>query len=184
MADKPLPTVEQLRQLLRYEPDTGLLFWLPRGPEWFRNGFRTAEGEANVWNSKYADQEAGTPFATGYKYISVFKRRLLVHRVAWAIATGEWPYILDHIDGDPTNNRITNLKAGSQVENMRNARMWKHNRSGVTGVCMETRTGRWLARIKVRGKQIHLLSTDSFDDAVEARRAAEAEYGFSARHGR
>lgn len=185
MAKKPLPTPEELRQLLRYEPETGKLYWLARGPEWFADGYRTAQGEANNFNSRYAGKEAGCLGPVGYYYVGLpGGRHVPAHRVIWALVNGNWPDVVDHIDGDPLNNRIGNLRDISQAGNLRNARMWSHNTSGVTGVYWIKRTGKWRAAIKVDGKTINLGERRDFDEAVQLRRIAEAAHGFTARHGR
>lgn len=185
MAKKPLPTIEELRQLLRYEPETGRLYWREREAKWFPDGYRSAQGNANNWNAQYAGGEAGAVHKNGYRYFSMPNgRRVLAHRAAYAIHHGEWPEVCDHIDGDPLNNRIENLRSGTQGENLKNARKWSHNTSGRTGVRFDNRRKKWTAHIKVNQKQINLGASENYDEAVKLREAAEMKYGFSERHGR
>lgn len=185
MAKAVLPTVAVLRQLLRYEPEAGKLYWRERGPEWFTDGYRTAQGEANNWNVRFAGKEAGGVGLNGYVYVAFpGRKRLLAHRVIYAMHHGVWPKVCDHIDGDALNNRVANLRSTDQRGNMRNARMWRHNNSGVTGVYWLTRDKRWRAAIKVNQKQIVLGESRDFNEAVRMRREAEKIYGFSERHGR
>ncbi len=91
-----------------------------------------------------------------------FKNRgLLVHRLVWQLINGEIPrgFVVDHVDGDPLNNKIENLRLITQAENSRNARRAKDNSSGITGVCFqkagEKNTAKWLAYFtNANGKQI------------------------------
>lgn len=84
--------------------------------------------------------------------------------------------VIDHIDRNPLNNRKSNLRICTQQQNVWNSGMRKNNTSGVTGVSYEKRRGRWLAKIKVSGKSIHIGYYKNFDDAVSARYKAEEKY--------
>lgn len=88
----------------------------------------------------------------------------------------------DHIDGDGLNNRRSNLRAATRSENNRNSRMQKNNRSGRKGVS-RARSGKWIARIAVDGRQIYLGRFQTMDDAhyayCEASRKLHGEFGRS-----
>ncbi len=184
MAKRLLPTPDQLRQLLRYDADSGNLYWRERGAQWFSDRHRDATGNANNWNARYAGKQAGYLAPVGYRYVALPNgSRVSEHRVIWAMTHDAWPKVIDHMDGDKTNNRLSNLRSVSQTENLRNAKRWSHNTSGVTGVCLEGRSGKWLATIKVNQRAIHLGLRETFDEAVELRREAERRFGFTARHG-
>lgn len=114
-------TPEILRQLLRYEPETGKLFWLERGPKWFSDKPVGQQHNANAWNAKYAGKEAFTSVGfNGYRQGSVFRQGMNLHRVAWAIHHGEWPDHIDHINRDRLDNRICNLRSVTKAENAKN----------------------------------------------------------------
>lgn len=181
MAAKDLPDPELLRKLLRYEPETGKLFWRERPREMF---IRYAD--FLTWNTRYAGKEAFTSKDNnGYRQGSIFKKMHKAHRVILAIAYGEYPSgSTDHINGDPGDNRLENLRATTQAENMRNTAMPKNNTSGVVGVYWFKRTNAWRAAIKVGGKNKHLGYFKSKDSAIAARAAAEIEHGFHENHGR
>lgn len=117
MASKPLPSPEVLRQLLRYEPDTGKLFWLHRAADLF-----PSKSAAKSWNARFAGAEAlATDNGQGYLAGRINGRPLKAHRVVWAISYGEWPIgEIDHINGNPGDNRIANLRAVGRTENTRN----------------------------------------------------------------
>jgi hypothetical protein len=166
MADKHLPTPEDLRGLLRYEPETGKLFWLER----------KGDGQSvKRFNSMYAGREALTYLSKGYRIGSVMDADAKAHRVAWAIYYGEWPQgQIDHINGDRADNRIANLRVVDFVGNARNRKAGKNNSSGVIGVGWSSRHRKWRASIRHHGELIYLGAFASKDDAIAARRDAEA----------
>lgn len=171
MAKKPLPTPEELRQLLSYDPKTGKLYWLER-PEHYFDTQRTA----TIWNRRYPGKPAlNCADRYGYAHGQLFDRRVYAHRVIWALLKGEWPKLIDHIDGDLTNNRIENLRNVTQTTNMRNACLPSNNKSGAIGV-----------RIMKDGRfKVCVAATfTSFDDAVDASHAARTAMGFHPMHGR
>lgn len=164
---------QRLRDLLRYEPRTGCLYWRKR-----------SEGPVQ-WNAKHAGKEAFTARdSNGYHVGSVCGQRHRAHRVIWAIIHGYWPKLIDHIDGDCANNKIGNLREVSQSENMRNAAMSSRNTSGQTGVCFDKSRLKWAASIRAEGRKINLGRYDCKSGAVLARKAAEAKYNFHENHGR
>ncbi|WP_446719173.1 HNH endonuclease signature motif containing protein [Halocynthiibacter sp. C4] len=106
------------------------------------------------------------------------------HRVIWAMFYGRWPAKdIDHINGDRTDNRISNLRHVSRAENARNSSRSSANTSGRTGVYKVKKSGKWNARIRVDGRFINLGFFKEFEAACAARAVAESKYGFSARHG-
>jgi hypothetical protein len=95
---------------------------------------------------------------------------------------GEWPNCqIDHINGDRTDNRIVNLRAVSREENARNRKVPKNSSTGIIGVTKEG--GKWRAHIRIGGKKINLGRFENFDDAVCARKKANAHYNFHENHG-
>ena len=179
MANKPLPTPEVLRQLMTYDPETGKLFWAQRGAEWFTDGtYHTAEVQARIWNTKYADKEAFTPInSRGYHTGTVKGKMLLAHRIAWAITHGRWPdHFLDHINGIRSDNRLCNLREATHAENSRNSDV-PMGKSGVRGVRQDKRwRKKWQARITVDGVAKSLGYYDTMEEAIAARQAAVTKY--------
>ena len=187
MANRDLPSPDVLRQLLRYDPGTGKLFWRERGVEWFSaSASRTAEHACANWNARYAHKEAlSAQWADSYPEGCVLGYSLKSHRVVWAIVHGEWPsQHIDHIDGDRSNNRIDNLRDVTHATNHRNVRKKSNNTSGFTGVSWSSKANKWRAHIKVDFRQINLGHFCRIEDAVSARLAAEKRYGFTERHGK
>lgn len=172
MATRDLPTIEYLRQRLRYEPETGKLYWRP---------FAAATSQ---WNGKWAGREAGTRRPDGYRKVFVDGHQISAHRVIWAMHHGCWPSgEIDHINHERDNNRLENLRDVSRTENRRNHSRNRNNTSGVTGVAYYAKEGNWLAQMQVGYRNVLFRRFATFEEAVAARKAAEARYGFHANHG-
>jgi HNH endonuclease len=135
------------------------------------------------WNTLYAGKVAGVP-VHGYAQIEVtFEgkvRRLLSHRVAFALAHGRWPAEqVDHRDRDKSNGSLDNLREATHSQNIQNSRLYSTNKTGVKGVCWNARQRKWWAYIWDGGRgghQRHLGFFTEFEDAVAARRAAETDW--------
>jgi hypothetical protein len=169
-----------LHVLLRYDAETGKLFWRPRTPEMFNNA-----KYARQWNTRLAGREAFAPLnAHGYACGKIFGTTYLAHRVIWAMETGAWPEAqIDHINGIRNDNRFANLREVTNAQNAQNQRLRSDNTSGVAGVYWDAAQAEWRARIKVNGKERHLGRFKSIDLAAAARKAAEEKYGFHRNHG-
>lgn len=181
MAERELPSPELLRKLLRYEPETGKLFWLERPREFF-----TSERESKRWNGRYSGKEAFTSKNDkGYFGGKIGRRTFTAHRVAWALHYGEWPdQDIDHIDGNRANNKIYNLRDVARSENAKNAALRSDNASGCSGVVWHKRDANWCVQISINGRRVHIGSFEEKNDAIAARRAAEKMFGFHPNHGR
>lgn len=169
-------TAEIARELLHYDPDTGILKWRHRALHWF-----TAQKYADRWNTRYAGNPVGRKDTQGYVQFNFYQRSYRSHRVIWLMMTGEWPKNeIDHIDHDQANNRWVNLRAVSSTENGRNRPKYCTNSSGVTGVNWHAQSGNWRAKV---GNSYCAYFKD-FDEAVAARRAAEIVLGYHENHGK
>ena len=173
MTTKELPSDDYLRKRLRYEPETGKLFWLD-GAEM-----------PSRWRTQFAGKEALTTVSgNGYLWGSVNNVQLRAHRVIWALSHGEQPSDqIDHINGIRTDNRIENLRVATQQENSRNRAMSRDNTSGVCGVSWSKACGKWEVRIKIDGQSKNLGYFQSIDEAKAVRAEASARYEFTKRHG-
>lgn len=188
MATRSDITPELCRQMLRYEPETGKLFWLPRPISMFTptvcvHGVREASWSAGRWNTRYANKPAFTSVDNvGYLSGRILNVTFRAHRIVWAIVHGSWPDIVDHIDGDALNNRITNLRNVDSLGNGKNSARPLHNQSGHIGIYR--RFNNWIAQINFGGKTYRIGSYDDIKDAVAARKAEERRLGFHENHGR
>lgn len=191
MAATPLPEQATLRQLLGYEPDTGRLVWKPRPVLMFAkpvggtHGFLSQEQRAAIWNGRFAGKQAFTSrFSGGYLHGAINSKTFMAHRVIWKWAHGVDPEVIDHINGDKSDNRLANLRSVPTALNAKNMPRLCNNTSGVTGVHLCNFTGRWRAEIVVDGRNIRIGRFIDFADAVAARRTAERKHGFHSNHGR
>lgn len=148
-------------EALDYDPASGLLRW------------KVSSGRMS------AGMVAGcVKKDRGYVAVRVNGAIYYAHRLAWAIKTGEdlsGSIEIDHRDGDPSNNSWSNLRLATPQQNKRNMRMPGNNTSGIKGVTYRSHRKKWQAQISIDSKCKYLGLFDSFDDAVAARRAAEAE---------
>ena len=144
-------TVDRLRELLTYQPETGILVW------------RVKYGNVD------AGSVAGTLSSTGYLTVGIDGEKFRVHRVAWALWTGKWPVqTIDHIDGNRANNRAENLRCVSQSVNMQNIRKpTSRNTSGYLGVYWSERRGGWMAALSVDKKKKRWGPYSTSDRAYE-----------------
>lgn len=120
-------------------------------------------------------ERAGCLDALGYLKIKIHKRIYMGHRLAWLYVHGEWPsHQVDHIDGNPSNNSISNLRTATQFENMRNCGRFRTNTSGHKGVTWHKTRRKWDAKIMSGGKHHFLGSFSTPEDAAAAYAAAAA----------
>ena len=150
-------TADCARSFLRYEPETGMLFWRERLPEHFATEGRTAEHSCANWNARWAGKEAFTPIGgPGYRQGSILGIKTYAHRVIVLMVTGMWPdACIDHVNGNKLDNRWGNLRAASRTENNRNTK-GRFARKGPHKGVRPTRSGTWRARIVVDKMEISL----------------------------
>lgn len=166
-------SIDRLKECFDLDPETGLLTW-----KW-RSGVRDSI------NKRHAGKLAAmTPNDSGYRRVRVDGVRLLAHRVVFAMHHGYWPKgEIDHIDGDPGNNAIANLRECKHIENLRNCKKPISNTSGVTGVGFHKASGKYRATINDNGRHVHLGLFLSMEQAVEARDRAKNALQYTERHG-
>lgn len=123
--------------------------------------------------------------ANGYIRVSIEGKRYQAHRLAWIIVNGSIPedMQIDHINHDRTDNRISNLRIATALENRRNRELQANNSTGVNGVSVDARTGRYEVHVKVKGKKIWLGTYNTMPEAKAARYAANKVIGFHKNHG-
>jgi HNH endonuclease len=170
----PALTVDQLRSLLRYDPETGVFTWLPRDESTFKSNH-----DFLVWTANFCGKKAGTLTSDGYIHIRVGNKIQKAHRLAWLYVTGKWPNgLIDHIDGVRHNNCFVNLRdATRQVNNQNQRRAHSSNKStGLLGASLHARSGKYQATIRVDGKKRHIGLYDTPELAHQAHLAAKREH--------
>lgn len=184
-AGNKLPSQDELKELLIYDPETGKLFWKKRSVDKFSDGKHPAQRNCDRWNGRFSGSEAFTATkGDGYKHGQLMGQWVSAHRVAWKIETGEAPDEIDHINGKRDDNAWENLRDVEPRVNHKNASKPKRNTSGVVGVRYNKLRGYWQAFITV-DYHFHSLGVyKDISDAIAARKAAELEFGFHANHGR
>lgn len=148
-----------LRKLLRYEPDTGKLYWRVRqAADICARGSRSAQTVCNALNARRAGKEALTSISNwGYLTGAIDKRSYQAHRVIWALHYGRWPDgEIDHINRIKTDNRICNLRVASRSQNGANCHLKSTNSTGFIGVFLPKASGRWIAYARSNGRQVSL----------------------------
>lgn len=143
-----------------------------------------SEQSIAAFNAKYGGKLALTyKQKAGHLFGNVLGVGVLAHRVIWAMETGAWPTKnIDHINGDPADNRLCNLREAAQADNVRNAAMYKNNTSGAVGVYAR-KDGRFNAYVRVDGRAKHLGCYATLLEAKLVSQEARVELGFSPRHG-
>jgi hypothetical protein len=152
MAFNSAVTIERLKEVLSYDPATGLFVWK------ISLGWKGAVGK-----------EAGTPHQRGYISIMIDQKLYLAHRLAWFYITGQWPKNrVDHKDCDRANNRFENLREATNSQNNQNRRKRAGCRSRFKGVSWHVRDRMWEARIKLNRETIRLGLYKTEEDAHAA----------------
>jgi len=144
-------TQERLRQVAAYDEHTG---------EFIR--IKPLKG-------RRVGQAMGSKRWDGYVRIRIDQRTYYGHRLAWFWAHNEWPpEEIDHIDGNPSNNRLSNLRAVSRAVNQENIRKPpRHNTTKLLGASRAA-GGKFMAALMVRKRQVYL---GTFSTAEEAHAA-------------
>jgi len=127
---------------------------------------------------------AGTLNKRGYLQVRIEGRIFLVHRLIFAYHKNYFPEFIDHIDGNPLNNKIENLRACTKNENCRNSKTPMTNKSGVKGVHWCKNRNKWVSQIWVNNRPISLGGFDDLSEAEEiVRQARKLHHGEFCNHG-
>ena len=177
--------IDRIRKFVSYDPDTGIFTWNVATPDMFDDKIRNAEMRCRIFNGKFPGKEAFTAInGNGYKSAVIMGHRTAAHRIAWIVHHGVIPDNIDHINGVRTDNRISNLRSVTKAENAKNMRLSRRNSSGQVGVRFHGKRNKWSADIRVGRKLIFLGRFATIDEAISARKSAEAKFFFHENHGR
>lgn len=160
-------SIEDLRQLLSYNPETGHLTWLPRPLR-----FCKSEREQARWNSRCAGKKViMTMDNGGYLRFKLFDVLYKAHRVCWAMHHGEWPpqnMQIDHINRCPSDNRILNIRLANPTQNRVNQPKRIALTSRYKGVFWDKGKGAWCSKIKKGPLRLNLGFFSSEEEAYNS----------------
>jgi hypothetical protein len=153
--------MELTQQILNdlFEYRDGLLFW-------------KVDRRGNKIKGKQASRFKKS---NGYHEVTISKKKYYAHRVIFMMFHGRWPEQIDHIDGDRSNNVLSNLREANNAQNNRNTGLRSTNMSGFKGVSYYKSNRKFIAKITVNYKSIHLGCFPTAQDAHEAYKKAALE---------
>lgn len=158
-------TFDHLTECFSLDVEAGDIYWKVRPRHHF-----ISDRSANAFNTKYAGAKAGSlRKIQRRRSVMLFKRPVMIYRVIYALVHNldldDLPPIIDHVDGDPLNDRPGNLRPATARQNAQNSAFRKNNKSGYRGVVLDARCGSWVAKIKVNGKDKNLGSFRTKEEA-------------------
>lgn len=157
-------TQERLKELFDYQ-DGKLIWKVSRG--------RAVIGAVAGHLHKHFD----------YYRITINKNIYFTHKLIFMFHNGFMPEIVDHIDGNPLNNKIENLRPATRSQNMRNAKIHKTNTSGVKNVHWSKIDKKWIVMLRYAGTKKYFGSFDDIELAdLVAQEARDKFHGQYARH--
>lgn len=154
--------LDLLRDFLHYNPETGEFTWL----------------KSPMRRVKVGDKAGCLNRLSGRVQIRLKGKQYLAHQLAWLFIHDRWPTnVIDHIDGNPFNNALENLRDVTQQVNMHNQkRIAKHNKSGYRGVCWDSVNKSWRATISIDGRSKTIGRFQTLLQASQAYEAAKRIY--------
>lgn len=159
-------TQKQAHELFDYKD--GMLFWKVRP-----KNSRKAKG----------NMEAGTITTYGYKKIVFNQKKYFVHQLVYLMQHGYIPKLIDHIDGNSSNNRIENLREANKSQNACNSNLRNDNSSGCKGITWHKKANKWMVQLTVNNKPKYFGCYDDIELAdLVAQEARNKYYGKFARH--
>jgi len=154
-------TQARLKELLHYDPETGL----------FTRLVRTS-------NSTKVGDVVGTAGKGGYLACSIDWKFHQMHRLAFLYMTGSFPvYDVDHINHDVADNRWSNLRDVPETTNMQNEiKTRRNNSAGLMGAQWRADRQKWTAVLLIDGKKRRFGSFDTAEEAHSAYLKAKREH--------
>ena len=142
-----------IQEFMKYDKTTGQLTWIKKVGRKINPGMRV-----------------GSKNNRGYVEFDLYGKRYRAHRVIWAISTGsDTDLQIDHINGDKSDNRVSNLRAVTCSVNMQNQRAAKvTSKTGILGASPKKGTGRFVAQIKANGLARYIGVFDTAEEAGHA----------------
>lgn len=137
---------DELKNVLSYCPFRGEFTWI------------------NPSNNRMTGKRAGSVSSTGRRHIKIGNKFYKEHRLAWLYVYGVMPGMdIDHIDRNPLNNRIQNLRLATKTQNCYNREKPSRGHNSVKGVQFEPRSGNWVSYGSYQKKRIHIGTFESIE---------------------
>lgn len=154
-----LQTYSELKKNIAYNPDTGSMSWKQS-----KRGRRP--------------NKVGAIRPDGYVTVCVNGKQMLAHQIAWMLGnkTDAKPKVIDHINKDKLDNRLANLRDGTNGINEMNHNVHKNSPFGISGVRRSCKPNHYQAYISKRGNFKSFYHGNDFFEACCARKSAENKY--------
>ena len=161
---KPLPPIEYLRELFVVDPTS------PSGLRW-----RVSRGGVCAGSHAGCIRKHSTYPSRSDWVVSVNSRMWMASRIIYCITYGEIPQDMqvDHINGNPLDNRVENLRIATPTQNSWNCKTNKRNKSGIRGVWWRESNQKWRVAIRTLGRRLQIGEYSNLSDARRAREEAE-----------
>lgn len=157
-----------LKELMHYDPETGVMTWLKK-----------------IAAKQYIGDRVGSIDDEGYARTKIQRKTYKLHRLIWLYMTGEWPEDeVDHKDRNRLNNRWLNLRAATHKQNSQNRNPRHDSTSKSVGVSWSSRDGLWCASISIDGRKRQVGSSKSLEKAIALRAAAAKQHYMHSEHTR
>jgi hypothetical protein len=161
---KPLLSQWQLLQIFNYDNHTGLLYYINKQTNIFR-----PVGNINK--------------QTGRAEVQINKQKYQQSRIIYKMYTGEEPPIVDHIDGNPSNNKLENLRPSNHLQNQHNRKISADNKTGHKNICWHKGAKKWYVQVRYNNKFVVRLLIEDLELAIlVAQEARDKYHGQFARH--
>jgi hypothetical protein len=166
-------TQDELKAFVEYKKETGEFIWKTRTVDMFESDYFCRR-----WNTRYAGNISGCLNSQGYWIMTINGNKYRRSRLAWLYVYGKFPeLVIDHIDGNRSNDSITNLRDVSERVNHQNVIAPRiDSKSGYRGVSWSSAANKWQAGIRINGTRLYLGLFDSPESAGEAYISAKKKY--------
>lgn len=171
-------TQELLKELIDYNPDTGVFTWKERPLSMFK-----CERDCKAWNARYKNKVAGCSYINWknkVNAISIKPKTYLCHILTYFYMNGNWPKEdIDCIDGDFTNLKWNNIRECTRTDsNYKQINPQRENK--LMGISFIKERNKYESKIKIKGKTIHLGRFNTQEEAhqayVDAKRQISPEF--------
>ena len=112
--------------------------------------------DGRLYHKRFNGREITNISSTGYRRVGLDGQNYMVHRIIFLMHHGYLPNEIDHIDRNPLNNKVENLREVSRSQNRLNSKVRHGSTSGIKGVHWHKASSQWAATINIKGKSKHL----------------------------